>query len=454
MGLSRRHFLKIAALGTAAATAPHLVLAQGPADSLSSHDRVFICNEDSNTLSVINPQTNAVEATINLTSFDEDPRPPFRFATGGVTPTHAAMIQKPLYHGAIAIHGAAPSPDSRLIATTGRGTSNVYLIDTEQLKVVGNIPNPAAGENINPERLSSGILVGREPHEPTFTRDGKELWVTVRGENRIAIIDVERARKEASGTPSGALRAYLNTVNGPAQVWFSTDGKLAFVVSQKEAKVDIFEVNADGQGRSRPKRKTTLDIKAQDPFGFTPFQKTTPDGAELWFSHKLADSVSAWDTRGRHNLLDHVRLGDKTRPNHIEFVENARGKAVYVSYARVDDGGPGGVAASQIGVIDRSAAPGGRTVVKTFFTHGREAHGLWTNPEGTRLYVAHEQDELPGTPAEGQTVCTVFDVSDPFNPLFVAQIPLGSLALPSGPLRNKKSINLVYLRPGARSQAG
>ena len=37
------------------------------------------------------------------------------------------------------------------------------------------------------------------------------------------------------------------------------------------------------------------------------------------------------------------------------------------------------------------------------FSHGREAHGLWTNPEGTRLYVAHEQDELPNTPNAGQT---------------------------------------------------
>lgn len=455
MGLSRRRFLKMTTLAMAAAS-PRLGLTQGPqaAAPNTGRDRVFVCNEDSNTLAVIDPSTNAVEATINLTSFDEDPRPPFRFVTGGVVPTHAAMIQKPLYHGAIAIHGAAPSPDSRLIATTGRGTSNVYLIDTEQLKVIGNTPNPATGANINPERLSSGILVGREPHEPTFTRNGKELWVTVRGENRIAILDIERAQKEAGGIPNGAVRAYLPTVDGPAQVWFSTDGKLAFVVSQKEAKVDIFEVNADGQGRSRPRRKTTLDIKAQDPFAFTPFQKTTPDGREVWFSHKLADSVSAWETQGRHHLLDQVRLGDKARPNHIEFVENGHGKAVYVSYARVDDGGPGGVASSQIGVIDRGAAPGARTVVKTFFTHGREAHGLWTDPEGTRLYVAHEQDELPGTPAEGQTVCTVFDVANPFNPAFVAQIPLGSLALPSGQLRNKKSINLVYVRPGSRSQAG
>lgn len=45
----------------------------------------------------------------------------------------------------------------------------------------------------------------------------------------------------------------------------------------------------------------------------------------------------------------------------------------------------------------------------------------------------------------------MFDVSDPLRPRFVKQIPLGALDLPSGKLRNKKSINLVYVRPGARS---
>ena len=52
-----------------------------------------------------------------------------------------------------------------------------------------------------------------------------------------------------------------------------------------------------------------------------------------------------------------------------------------------------------------------------------------------------------------QTVCSAFDVSDPFDPKFLAQIPLGALKLPSGELRNKKSINLVYVRPGAKSQS-
>ena len=450
--MTRRTMLSSVATAAALATAPR-TLAQGATDSLLlPGDRVYICNEDSNTLSVIDPAKNAIAGTVNLTSFDEDPRPPFRFVTGGVMPTHAAMVRKPLYHGAIDIHGAAPSPDDRLIATTGRGTSNIYLIDTATMKVVGNQPNPQGNGATNQERLSSGILIGREPHEPTFTRNGKEIWVSVRGEDRLAIVDVVLARQESQGERSAAVRGYLKTINGPAQVWFSKDGKLAFVASQKVPLLDVFATNFDAGGRSRPKRLTTLDIKAQDPRGFTPFLKTSPDGGEVWLSHKLADAVSAWAVGPAPKALDTVALGENARPNHVEFVENAKGKAVYVSFARVDDGGPAGTASSRIAIIDRTAAMGSRKVVGQFYSQGREAHGLWTNPEGTRLYIAHEQDELPNTANAGQTVCTAFDVSDPFKPQFITQIPLGDLALPSGKLRNKKSINLVYVRVGAKGQ--
>jgi YVTN family beta-propeller protein len=438
-----------ASLAVAAAVRP--AYAQAPA---TAKDKVFICNEDSNTLSVIDPERNQVAATVNLTSFDEDPRPPFRYVTGGVMPTHVAMVREPLYHGAIDIHGAAPSPDNTLIATTGRGTSNVYLIETATLKVLGNTANPQAGPTTNPERLSSGIIVGREPHEATFTRNGEELWVTIRGEERIAIIDVELARRAHAGEPQSPVRRYLGTVNGPAQAWFSKDGRLAFVISQKAPQMDLFATNFDADGRSHPQRIKTIDIKAQDPRAFTPFLKTTPDGEEVWLSHKIADAVSAWSVGRDPGVLDTVALGANARPNHVEFVENRSGKAVYVSFARVDDGGPGDIASSRLAIIDRSARAGSRKVVDHVFSQGREAHGLWSNPEGTRLYVAHEQDELPNTPNAEQTVCTVLDVSDPFSPKHIAQIPLGELALPSGKLRNKKSINLVYVRPGTASQAG
>ena len=447
-GLTR---LSHAASGNGAAAGYNEAPAQTKS-SVRAEDRVFITNEDSNTLTVIDPRTNTVESTINLTSFDEDARPPFRFVTAGVAPTHAAMIHKPLYHGCIDAHGAVPSPDGKLLATSGRGSSNIYLIDAVNKRVIGNIPNPSSGPTTNPERLTSGILVGREPHEPTFTRNGKELWVTLRGEDRIAILDVARAVKQVGGTDADAILRYVPTINGPAQAWFNAQGTIAFVASQKTSKVDVFSVNADKSGHSHPERIITLDISAQDKPGFTPFLKTSPDGNEVWFSHKLSDAVSCRATSGTFDILDTVPLGNLARPNHVEFVQNAKGKVVYASLARVDDGGPDGVASSQIAIIDRSVKTGTRKVVSTFFTHAREAHGLWTNPENDLLYVAHEQDELPGTPNAGQTVCTVFDVSDPLNPQFITHIPLGSLKLPSGELRNKKSINLVYVRPGYRGQ--
>jgi YVTN family beta-propeller protein len=449
---SRRDFLKFLGIMTIASQVPVNLMANTDIPDITPSDRIFIANEDSNTISVIDPNINQVETTINLTSFDEDPRPPFRLITAGAIPAHAVMIHKPLYHGCIDAHGVVPSPDGRMLATSGRGSSNVYLIDTINKKVIGNTPNPFASKDTNPERITSGILVGREPHEPTFTRNGKELWVAIRGEDRIAILDVELAIKESGGERVRSVIQYINTVNGPSQVWFSHNGKIAFVASQKISKIEIFKVNPDSRGYSHPERLSIIDIATEDRFGFTPFLKTSPDGKEVWFSHKLADAVSCRSTDEPFGLLDIVSLGNMARPNHLEFVENSKGKVVYVSLARVDDGGPGGVASSQIAIIDRSASQGKRKVVGTFFSHGREAHGIWTNPTNKFLYIAHEQDELPGTPNAGQTVATAFDVSDPFNPRFITQIPLGSLKLPSGELRNKKSINLVYVRPGFKGQ--
>jgi YVTN family beta-propeller protein len=416
-------------------------------------DRVFLTNEDSNTLSVIDPLKDEVMTTINLTSFDEDGRPPFRFVTGGVVPTHGDMIQKPLYHGAISVHGCVPSPDSRIFATAGRGTSNLYLIDAATLKIIGNMPNPQAGPMTNPERLTSGILVGREPHEPTFTRNGREIWVAIRGEDRFAVIDVEKAKAESAGAiPRGtSIRGFVPTLAGPAMVWFSRNGDTAFVISQKTPRIDVLSVRYGPGGFSIAERKTMIDTSAQDRFGFAPFLKLTSDGREIWVSQKLADTVCVYDAGGEHRLLDHLPLGERARPNHVEFVRNARANVAYVTFARVDDGGQDGVASSRIAIVDRSAPPGQRRVVGQFFSHGREAHGIWTDPSNSKLYVAHELDETPNTPNAGQTVCTVFDVADPLQPRFIRQIPLGTLDLPSGKLRSKKSINLVYVRPGAPS---
>src|SRR5437867_479648 len=82
MDWTRREFIVNVGAAVVTASALGRALAQ-TGSGANSRDRVILCNEDSNTLSVIDPSSNTMATTINLTSFDEDPRPPFRLVTGG-----------------------------------------------------------------------------------------------------------------------------------------------------------------------------------------------------------------------------------------------------------------------------------------------------------------------------------------------------------------------------------
>src|ERR1700758_3014901 len=112
---------------------------------ITSHDRVYAADQTSNTVSVVDPSTNKLLGVIKL----GDPVP------GALSP---------LYRGELLVHGLGYSPDSKTLAVVSIASNSVTLIDTATNRVKGT------------------IYVGRSPHEAFFTPDGRELWVTVRGE--------------------------------------------------------------------------------------------------------------------------------------------------------------------------------------------------------------------------------------------------------------------------------
>jgi DNA-binding beta-propeller fold protein YncE len=63
------------------------------------------------------------------------------------------------------------SPDHRTIAVVAIGSNAVNFIDTETNSV----------KHIT--------YVGRSPHEAFYTRDGRGIWVAVRGENYVSVLD-------------------------------------------------------------------------------------------------------------------------------------------------------------------------------------------------------------------------------------------------------------------------
>src|SRR3981081_4666495 len=119
---------------------------------LSTHDRVYAADQTSNTVSVIDPSENKLLGVIKL----GDPVP------GALSP---------LYKGQLLVHGLGYSPDGKTLAVVSVGSNSVTLIDTATNKVKGV------------------VYVGRSPHEAFFTPNGRELWVTVRGENYVSVTD-------------------------------------------------------------------------------------------------------------------------------------------------------------------------------------------------------------------------------------------------------------------------
>lgn len=282
---------------------------------------VYVANEISNTVSVIDTGSNRVTATINIG--DEN-------------------HHRPLYNGIIDAHGANRSPDGKLLAVTGRGSSNVLFIDTASNQVVAD------------------VLVGREPHVPTFTQDGREVWVTVRGRDYVAVVD----------TKTFQVTRHIKTMNGPSMLWFSPDGRRAYIASQKEAVLWMVDLPA-------------LRVIAVSVAGnFSPFIKLTPDGKEVWLTHQTVDKVSVVDADNL-NVLKVIDVG--ARPNHVEFVRSGGRDLAYVTIGKTNlpveqRGG------ENLWVIDR----GSREVVKRLSTGGSEAHGIWATPDGRFLYVGHE----------------------------------------------------------------
>jgi len=121
---------------------------------ISHHDRVYAAEQFSNTLSVTDPVDNKLLGVIKL----GDSQP---------------AIFSPLYKGQVLVHGLGYSPDHRTLAVVSIGSNSVTFVDTAT------------------NAVKHVTYVGRSPHEAFFTPDGREVWVTVRGENYISVIDAK-----------------------------------------------------------------------------------------------------------------------------------------------------------------------------------------------------------------------------------------------------------------------
>lgn len=278
-------------------------------------DRVYTANQVSNTVSVIDPSTNTHLGEISLGK-------------------PQANVLTPLYRGQVLVHGLRFEPRQKLLAVVSIGSNSITLVSTEDNKVLKT------------------IYIGRAPHEPTFTPDGKEVWTTVRGEAYLSVVDVEKMVETKQ----------IPVSDGPGMSAFTLDGKFAYVCSSFTPVVDVVDTAT---------YRSIKQIPVVSPFSPNIF--TSPDGTLVALSHKDVGKVTIIDT-ATQEVLKVIPTGPIT--NHVSFCEKD-------------------------GKLLMPVTVGGENCVKIFdpandyklvctIEVGVLPHGLWASPDGKRLYVGLE----------------------------------------------------------------
>jgi YVTN family beta-propeller protein len=147
----------------------------------ASRSRVFVANESSNNVTVVDGDSFQVIATVDARN-------------------HAT-------------HDLAVSRDGRWLFATNLASGRLSAINTRALETVAS------------------IATGDRAHVVTLTNDNRQAWVANIGENTISIVD------------TGTFRI-LGTIavgKGPTGLTFSRDGRFAYVSNQGDKTVEVID---------------------------------------------------------------------------------------------------------------------------------------------------------------------------------------------------------------------
>lgn len=284
-------------------------------------DRVYTADEVSNTVSVIDPQADSLVGVYEL-GF---PRP---FS-------HASFVSN---RTQINVHGIEVSPDKRLVAVTSNITGTVVVLETQTWKI------------------SSVHSVGRSPHASNFTPDGKELWVSVRGEDHINIIDMNK----------GVTKQKLKVQHSPSFTAMMKTKPYAFISNCSSNVLEVYNWRT---------KSLIKKIAIQD--NFSPVSALSPDEKELWLIQKTVGAVVRIDTE-KLEVIEQIDTGHYTQ--HPTFLK-LKGKV----YGLATVGGENKVVAYE---LTKPKA----TLFKSVQVEG-VPHSLVASADGTKIFVALEHGD-------------------------------------------------------------
>jgi len=249
----------------------------GPAPS-ERHPRVYVSNEDSNDISIVDSATDEVTGTIFV---GKRPRG-IRLAPDGRT-LFVALSGSPKDPPG-AHDGGRPPAD--------RAADGIALVD------------------VATEKLVRTIASGRDPECFDFTPDGKFLYVS----------NEEAAQASVVELATGSIVKTIPLDEEPEGVTMKPGGDIVYVTSEAANKVFAIDTK-------------NISIVATIETGPRPRAIVfTPDGSRGFITEEQGSSLTVVDAK-KHRVLSHIKL-EGTAHKPMGAASSADGKTIYVTTGR------------------------------------------------------------------------------------------------------------------------
>ena len=245
----------------------------------SSGYHVYVTNERSGTLSVIDEPSGKVVQTLPL---GKRPRG-LKLSPDGKL-LYVALSGSPI---------AGPGVDESKLPPPDRGADGIGIVDVTAFKL---------------QKILRGIT---DPEQLAVSHDGKRLFVASEDSGQAIVLDAQ----------SGATLGKMAVGDEPEGVTISPDGKFVYVTSETDHKISVIDT-----GLSK--------VVASVPVGQRPrVIEFTHDGARAFVSNETDGSITVIDAR-KHVVVGTFKLegGPLIRP--VGLASSRDGRRLYVATGR------------------------------------------------------------------------------------------------------------------------
>ena len=328
---------------------------------------VYVANQASGKVTVIDAATDSVVAVVDFTTlgFSAHPKP------------HHIVVEPDGSYWYVSLVGdnAVVKLDrsNHVVAKAETVTPGLLAIDpTSDLlyatRSMSAVSAPARIAVINRKSMTVAeveVLVPR-PHGLAVAPDGQHAYVASLGANQIAVYDAKRERVGIVDVPGS------DTSQVMVQLAVSPDGRTLVATAQLTGRLLDFDL-ADPAKPKLVRKVATGDWPWLVTF--------TPDGAEVWVPNQRSNDVTVIDAK-RWIVATTVR-GDFAQPDGIAI--SADGKLVFVANHNTDNVMNMGGISMAMPMPGMTAAPGRVIVIDA---RRREVvHRIDTVPDGAGLGV-------------------------------------------------------------------